>query len=115
MRLGRAHDSGAVTGDRGYGALVEVVWRPPLAGSDSRFQPPQWFVFADHAQGERLAGIADSATGGIQRMGSVGMGIRFALAPQFALETLVAKATNHVASTDPRPDPRLLVSLSGRF
>jgi hemolysin activation/secretion protein len=115
VRLGRAYDSGAVTGDRGYGGLLELSWRTSPAQGNSALPTPQWFAFADHAQGERLASASGSLEGGLARLGSAGAGVRLALTRQVSAELLIAKALRPVPSSDPRTDPRALITISGQF
>ena len=114
-RLGRAYDSGAVTGDRGYGALIEIIWRTSPTRAATGLPPPQWFFFADHAYGKQLSSPSDPVTGGFIRLESAGAGIRLTLARPVSAELLIAKALRPVPSSDPRGDPRALISLTGRF
>lgn len=125
MRLGRAYDNGAISGDRGYGLLVELVWRaepatitgPAGPNASTRWMSDvQWFVFADYASTERLPqwGLEGEREPRAQ-LSSVGTGLRWTWSKSLSAELLIAWALRTVPSPDARDDPRVLLSIGGRF
>lgn len=110
--IGRGYDSGALTGDRGVGGIVELRWDQPnpltlLGLENARLQ---WFGSADYAKATILSTSTTNA------ISSVAVGLRVRDNKGLTLETMVADA--HIApvsTSDRRPNPRFLFSVSKVF
>lgn len=111
MGVGRAYDTGAVVGDKGIGALIELrrdvfpgQWQGLSEGS------LQWYVFTDYAEASFVTG-----DGSIKWLRSVGAGFRYRHNSGLSVEMLLADARRTVQSTDPRHDPRFLALVTKAF
>jgi hemolysin activation/secretion protein len=111
--IGRGYDSGAITGDRGYGGIVELRWdRPqPLQWSWAAEAKLQAFVAYDFAHTSTLARPVASVAATSGTIASVSMGTRLRTPAGQSLEALIARAERPVTSTDPRPNPRFMVNI----
>lgn len=114
--LGRAYDTGAVIGDRGAGALIELrrdifpgQWQALRGGN------LQVYVFTDYAQASLLANARTGAAASSSWLHSIGAGLRYRNNTGLSIDFLVADARRATKSTDPRSDPRALVLLSKAF
>jgi hemolysin activation/secretion protein len=111
MGIGRAYDTGAVVGDRGLGALVELR---------RDIYPGQWqvlkegvlqlYVFTDYAEASFVSG-----NGTINWLRSIGAGFRYRDNSGLSVEMLLADARRTIQSTDPRHDPRVLALVTKAF
>lgn len=117
--IGRGYDGGAIAGDRGYGALLELRYDvQPKEVSDliaSRDQL-QLFVFADGARTITLPDLADSKTS--SRAASIvssGIGARFKRSTTWSADLWIANGHKTINSADPRGNPRLVFNLNGTF
>jgi len=111
--LGRGYDGGAIAGDRGWGALAELRWHAPdslhkrwLAGSMTLF------TFADHARTVELAASDPARDQKPSTLRSWGLGSRWTHPSNFQFELQVAKALIEIPTSDPRSNPRLLLTIS---
>lgn len=111
--IGRGYDSGAITGDRGYGSIVELRWdRPqPLQWSWAAEAKLQAFIAYDFAHTTTLARPIASVAASNGTIASVSMGARLRTPAGQSIEAMIARAERPVTSTDPRPNPRLLVNI----
>lgn len=114
--LGRAYDTGAVVGDRGIGILLEVrrdilpeQWR---ALQDGKLQ---FYVFTDYAYASLLANPSTNQATTSNWLQSVGAGLRYKNDTGLSIDFLVADARRVIRSTDPRNDPRILISITKMF
>lgn len=115
--LGRAYDGGTIAGDRGWGALAELRWTPE-GGFLRRHVDAglQVYGFGDYARARDMT-TADNQQSGPRRgeIRSMGLGTRLMHASGLQVELQIAKALVQIASSDPRPDPRVSVSISQNF
>ncbi len=111
MGIGRAYDTGAVVGDRGVGALLELrrdiypgQWQGLTEGN------LQLYLFTDYAEASFVAGDRS-----IRWLRSVGAGFRYRNNTGLSLELLLADSRRTIQSTDPRRDPRVLALVTKSF
>lgn len=111
MGIGRAYDSGAVVGDKGIGALIELrrdiypgQWQMLKEGS------LQLYVFTDYAEASFVAG-----DGTVKWLRSVGAGVRYRNTSGLSIELMAADARRTIQSTDPRRDPRVIAIVTKAF
>lgn len=110
--IGRGYDSGALTGDRGVGGLIELRWDQAktltlLGLENTRLQ---WFGSIDYARATILSTATTNA------IGSAAAGLRVRNNSGFTLETMVADGhITPINTADRRPNPRFLVSVSKVF
>lgn len=106
--LGRGYDPGALTGDSGAGAAVELRGpRIGLApGTDQMIQP---YVFAD------AAWVWNKGIRGAERLTSVGGGFRSSWSDRYRLDARIAVPLERIGAQTRRPPVRLLVSLTTRL
>jgi hemolysin activation/secretion protein len=109
--VGRGYDPGAILGDRGFGTQLEMRYGSRVAQS-ARKPAIEGYAFWDQA----LVGNRDhvSSTGGPERLHSVGTGLRISW-QRFSLDTNLAVPLSRVGSSNRRPSPRLLISLTTRL
>ena len=115
--IGRGYDSGAITGDRGYGGIVEFRWdRPePLPWSWAAEAKLQAFAAYDFAHATTLARPLAEVAATKATIASMSLGTRFRTPGGLSIETMVARADRPVTSTDPRPNPRFLIGITQVF
>jgi len=115
--IGRGYDSGAITGDRGYGGIVEFRWdRPePLPWSWAAEAKLQAFMAYDFAHATTLARPLAEVAATKATIASTSLGTRFRTPGGLSIEAMVARADRPVASTDPRPNPRFLIGINQVF
>ena len=115
--IGRGYDAGAITGDRGYGGIVEFRWdRPePLSWSWAADAKLQAFVAYDFAHATTLARPLAQVAATKATIASMSIGTRFRTPGGLSIETTIARADRPVTSADPRPNPRFLVGITQVF
>jgi hemolysin activation/secretion protein len=111
--MGRAYDGGAIAGDRGWGVLAELRWSLPAERTRAWLEGSvQLYAFTDYA---RAVDLANPVSGQEQKqtsLNSLGLGLRLSRPSGLQFDLQLAKALIQVSSSDPRPDPRLIFSLS---
>ncbi len=116
VAIGRAYDSGAASGDRGAGALLELrrdIRHPSIAlTSGGKLQA---YLFADYAYATLLANPVAGSAESSKYMHSLGAGLRYQDSKALSLDLMIASARNTIKSSDPRHDPRVLLMLSKGF
>jgi hemolysin activation/secretion protein len=108
---GRGYDPGSITGDRGYGAQLELLggqWTGGF-GPDSRWEP---YAFVDYADTYQLG---DAVLEPRTYVTSYGAGARFAITEKVSLDVSYAKALDAPGLGQPKPTPLLLVNFTQRF
>jgi hemolysin activation/secretion protein len=111
--LGRAYDGGAIAGDRGWGMLAELRWSVPTERTKAWVEgSAQIYGFADYARAIDLANPVSGQAHKQASLNSLGLGLRLSRPSGLQFDLQLAKAMIHVASSDPRPDPRLIFSLT---
>jgi hemolysin activation/secretion protein len=105
--VGRGYDAGTLTGDSGAGFQAELRYGHlgPKSLTDVALQP---FVFTDVV---RVWNEGDPA----RSLVSIGGGLRAAWGARARLDTSLAIPLSRVGSSNERPSPRLLVSLSTKL
>jgi hemolysin activation/secretion protein len=109
-QIGRGYDGGTIAGDRGLGGLVELRWdMPPLErlslGPGGRLQ---WFTAADWARVQRIGEASES-------LRSVSAGARYRNDLGWSVEGTVAYGQVEDQASDPRSNPRYLISTTRAF
>ena len=111
MGIGRAYDTGAVVGDKGFGTLLELrrdfypgQWQALTEGS------VQLYVFTDYAEASFVTG-----DGSVRWLRSLGAGFRYRNSTGLSVEMLIADARRTIQSTDPKHDPRTLLLVTKAF
>lgn len=110
--IGRGYDSGAITGDRGTGALIELRWDQPETVSFAEISGLrlQWFVSYDYARTKSSTPPARDS------IDSFAIGLRARDSKGLAIELMAADAqTDQSSNADRRQDPRFLFSISKSF
>ncbi len=110
--IGRGYDSGAITGDRGKGGLIEIRWDQPKAVSFAELSGLrlQWFASYDSAQTKSKSLAARDS------IDSFALGLRARDSQGLSVEMMVADAqTSQGRNPDQRHDPRFLISISKSF
>lgn len=110
--IGRGYDGGALTGDRGLGGLIEFRWdqTSTLTVPGLENARLQWFGSIDHAKATTFA------TSTTHSIGSAAVGLRVRDNKGLTLETMVANAQiAPISTSDRRPNPRFLLSVSKVF
>ena len=104
--VGRGYDSGAIAGDKGLGASLEIrkdlTYRVPYAAG-----PVQIFAYCDYAT---VATNSNATTGTLESsksLKSYGIGARTTF-PKGTMELQYAVADAPLYSADPRANPRIL-------
>ena len=121
--IGRGYVGGAIAGDRGYGAIVELRWdkADPLnlpwlsnfaALKDLRMQ---LFTSYDYGSVTRLPSAAAGTKQSEASIASSAVGVRLRNTSGLSLEALVANANTTVKTSDPRPDPIFLLKIDQAF
>jgi hemolysin activation/secretion protein len=115
--IGRGYDSGAITGDRGYGGIVEFRWdrSEPMPWSWANEARLQAFVAYDFAHATTLARPLAEVVATKSTIASMSLETRFRTPGGLSVETMIARADRPVASTDPRPNPRFLIGITQTF
>lgn len=115
--IGRGYDSGAITGDRGYGGIVELRWdKPqPLSWSWAAEAKLQAFVAYDFAHTMTLARPLAAVAATNATLASASMGTRFRTPAGLSVEAMIARAARPVTSSDPRSNPRILIGITQAF
>lgn len=125
--IGRGYDGGAIAGDTGWGGLIELryaVLPDTLAGQAWMGENPrlQLFVFADYAEATKRAVAASRLVNATEddpaerfSLASYGLGFRWNNSLGWSVEGLLAKAQKDLDASDPRSDPRFLLSVTKIF
>lgn len=115
--IGRGYDAGAITGDRGYGGILELRWdRPePLPWAWPAEAKLQAFAAYDFAHVTTLARPLAEVVATKATIASLSLGTRLRTPGGLSIETMVARADRSVVSTDPRPNPRFLIGITQVF
>ena len=121
--IGRGYVGGAIAGDRGYGALLELRWDRtdplslPWISSFAPFKDMKLQVFGsyDYASVTRLPSAAAGTRQTEASIASSAVGVRLRNNSGLTLEAMVANANTTVRSSDPRPDPILLLRIDQAF
>lgn len=109
-QIGRGYDGGAIAGDRGLGGLIELRWDVPrqewlsLGPGGSL----QWFAAADWARVERIGEPSES-------LGSTSTGVRYRNDQGWNIDGTVAYGHSTDPASDPRSNPRYLISTTRSF
>jgi hemolysin activation/secretion protein len=113
VSVGRGYDGGAITGERGFGGLLELRYDSPVKW-DPYIGNIQFYAFVDGAQTYTL-GSANS-TASAANLSSNGGGMRFPFGSRGFLDLQIANAHNtYGTAADRRDNPRLLFSGMLRF
>lgn len=110
VQIGRGYDGGAIAGDRGLGGLVELRWdMPQLDGvSLGPGGAVQWFASADWASVKRAEEPSES-------LRSISAGGRYRNGRGWTIDGMVAYGQTDDESTNPRSNPRYLISTTRTF
>ena len=101
--IGRGYDGGALSGDRGFGALAELQLRiAPSAIQVVGLSSLTGFVFIDYARADTLANPADNSPSERASLGSHGLGLRFTYGQGLSGELMFAEARQRIDPIDPR-------------
>jgi hemolysin activation/secretion protein len=111
LTIGRGYDPGTITGDRGYGAKVELLGgRYQPEGYDQFMVEP--YAFYDSAHVESLS------TAAIQKerdVASYGGGLRFRYADRVSLDIGGAQALDVPGLNQKKPGPQFLMNFTVQF
>jgi hemolysin activation/secretion protein len=115
--IGRGYDSGAITGDRGYGGILELRWdrTRPLALPWAAEAKLQAFVAYDFAHTTTLARPLAEVVATKATIASMSLGTRLRTRGGLSIESMVAHADRPVTSSDSRPNPRFLIGITQVF
>ena len=114
--LGRAYDTGAVIGDRGAGMMIEL--RREIYPDQWRVLPEgslQAYLFTDYARASLLPNAATGAAAMSNSLHSIGVGLRYRNYTGLSVDFIIADARRTIQSTDPKPNPRVLLLLTKAF
>ena len=112
--VGRGYDGGAISGDSGYGGLLEL--RYDLAYRHAALLAPvQLYLFTDAAEAITHANSATSTDASYKAIASHGFGARFVFVRNITLDLQFSNAVHFYAGPDTRPNPRVTINSSISF
>ncbi len=107
LTIGRGYDPSSVSGDKGIAGSIEGKFGPWRVTPKVLMAP---YVFYDAAR------VSNYDVGSIdQTLTSAGVGVRVRLSDWFTFDLAYAHPFDRIAPSLPKPDPRILVSLTARF
>lgn len=107
-RFGLAYDPGETTGDRGWGASVEVSHGFERPGRAFASLAP--YVLVQHAQVDVVQGVAP-----LDRLGSAAVGLRVSDQRRYSVDMALARPTGDLPPGARDRDPRWSLTLSYRL
>ena len=106
--LGRGFDAAAISGDKGYGALIEFRYDSKSA-LFAELGPVQYYFSVDDASTRTVGTSALAAQS--DHISSSALGIRFSLLKNALVDFQIANANKKLTGADIRDNPRLLLSI----
>ena len=112
--LGRGYDGGTISGDSGYGGLLEL--RYDLAYRHAALLAPvQLYAFTDAAEATTNANAVTGTDASFKALASHGFGARFVFVRSITLDVQFANMVHLYESADTRPNPRITINSSVSF